>query len=234
MARNWLAGLDDSLDISHYVSQIIIYLTHSHITFRARRGARRDDRASRDDRDADERPSPRRRAPPPVGPRPWPPPPSIDDTSDLRESARVRVLEVERIAKRPRARERRVRTPVRRRVATRESTDDRPPRARPHAVRRGTDRGQVIDSERKARREAGLNIKKRRAGGETAESRKRNEISADSAKSPPQAAAHAPAGPSARARDSHSDSTLPPPSIPDFHIHSTVEINAPVLTAAVA
>jgi hypothetical protein len=30
------------------------------------------------------------------------------------------------------------------------------------------------------------------------------------------------------------DSSLPPPSIPDFHMYSTVEINAPVLTAAVA
>ena len=105
------------------------------------------------------------RAPPPVvacRPAALAPPPSIDDTSDLPESAES---ECWRCWSGSRAS-----GPERASVAasgrrdSRELTDDRPPRARPHPVRRGTDRGQVIDSERKARREAGFNSKKRRAG----------------------------------------------------------------------
>jgi len=68
---------------------------------------------------------------------------------------------VERIAKKRPAERARASRPVVATVAS--GRDRRHPRARPHPVRRGTDRGQVIDSERKARREAGFNSKKRRA-----------------------------------------------------------------------
>lgn len=127
-----------------------------------------------------------------------------------------RVLEVERIAsKRPRAGER-ASVAASGRRDSRELTDDRPPRARPHPVRRGTDRGQVIDSERKARREAGFNSKKRRAGpggGERpAESRnQRKSVYSNHRRTR--------RSPRARARDSHFDSTLhcpPPPVDPEL------------------
>jgi len=108
---------------------------------------------------------------------------------------------VERIAKKRPAERARASRPVVATVAS--GRDRRHPRARPHPVRRGTDRGQVIDSERKARREAGFNSKKRRAveRGETADRIAKSLICN-------QPANHRPACP--RARDSHSDSTLPP------------------------
>jgi hypothetical protein len=81
---DWLAGLDDSLDISH-----IPALSDPGAGTRLQESTR----VTTGIRET------RRRAPPPVGPWPWPPPPV--DRRYLRPpgECRVGVLEVERIAK---------------------------------------------------------------------------------------------------------------------------------------
>ena len=133
---DWLAGLDDSLDISHIPALSV---------FRPR--PRRGNTTTVSTRVTTGIRETRRRAPPPVGPWPWPPPPV--DRRYLRPpgECRVGVLEVERIAKKRPAERARASRPVVATVAS--GRDRRHPRARPHPVRRGTDRGQVIDSERK-------------------------------------------------------------------------------------
>jgi hypothetical protein len=213
---DWLAGLDDSLDISHIPGF---------------RGPARESRRGRGDVAPDDRDETTRlsgRAPPPVGPRPWPPPPSIDDTSDLPESAESECwsVEVERIAKTSEAApSARASRPV---VATRarQSTDDRPPRPPDHIRYVGVPTGDrlLIRSGRPAAKP--VLIVRNGARGETAETRMANrenpeitmiryvtyEVISANHRTPP----HAPARVPARAILilTALDSSLPPPSIP--------------------